>query len=42
MVREGRHPGEGRALLNSPDNAPVMWAKREDVTANGYEKFLLE
>ncbi|MDE2779849.1 MAG: NAD(P)/FAD-dependent oxidoreductase [Chloroflexota bacterium] len=35
-------PGKARALLTSPDTAPVMRAKRADVAANGYEGFLLE
>ena len=35
-------PGKARALLTSPDTAPVMRAKRTDVAANGYEGFLLE
>ena len=35
-------PGKARALLTSPDTAPVMRAKRVDVAANGYEGFLLE
>ena len=35
-------PGKARALLTSPDAAPVMRAKRLDVAANGYEGFLLE
>ena len=34
-------PGKARALLTSPDSAPVMRAKREKVAANGYEGFLL-
>ena len=35
-------PGKARALLTSPDSAPVMRAKRAEVAANGYEGFLLE
>ena len=35
-------PGKARALLTSPDTAPVMRAKRADVAANGYEGFSLE
>ena len=35
-------PGKARALLTSPDTAPIMRAKRIDVAANGYEGFLLE
>ena len=35
-------PGKARALLTSPDTAPVMRAKRLEVAANGYEGFLLE
>ena len=35
-------PGKARALLTAPDTAPVMRAKRAEVTANGYEGFLLE
>ncbi|MDE2937466.1 MAG: NAD(P)/FAD-dependent oxidoreductase [Chloroflexota bacterium] len=35
-------PGKARALLTSPDTAPIMRAKRTDVAANGYEGFLLE
>ena len=35
-------PGKARALLTSPDTAPVMRAKRADVAARGYEGFLLE
>ena len=35
-------PGKARALLTSPDTAPIMRAKRADVAANGYEGFLLE
>ena len=35
-------PGKARALLTAPDTAPVMRAKRAEVTANGYEVFLLE
>ncbi len=35
-------PGKARALLTSPDTAPVMRAKRADVAAKGYEGFLLE
>ena len=35
-------PGKARALLTSPDSAPVMRAKREEVAANGYEGFALE
>ncbi len=35
-------PGKARALLTSPDPAPVMRAKREKVAANGYEGFLLQ
>ena len=34
-------PGKARALLTSPDSAPVMRAKRAEVAANGYEGFLL-
>ena len=35
-------PGKTRALLTSPDTAPVMRAKRAKVAANGYEGFLLQ
>ena len=35
-------PGKARVLLTSPDQAPVMRAKRAEVAANGYEGFLLE
>ena len=35
-------PGKARALLMSPDSAPVMRAKRAEVAANGYEGFLLQ
>jgi cation diffusion facilitator CzcD-associated flavoprotein CzcO len=35
-------PGKARALLTSPDSAPVMRAKRAEVAAKGYEGFLLE
>jgi hypothetical protein len=35
-------PGKARALLTSPDSAPVMRAKRAEVAANGYEGFLLQ
>jgi cyclohexanone monooxygenase len=35
-------PGKARALLTSPDSAPVMRAKRDEVAANGYEGFALE
>lgn len=35
-------PGKARALLTSPDTAPIMRAKRTDVAARGYEGFLLE
>jgi cation diffusion facilitator CzcD-associated flavoprotein CzcO len=35
-------PGKARALLTSPDSAPVMRAKRAEVAARGYEGFLLE
>jgi cation diffusion facilitator CzcD-associated flavoprotein CzcO len=35
-------PGKARALLTSPDSAPVMRAKRAAVAANGYEGFLLQ
>ena len=35
-------PGKARALLTSPDTAPVMRAKRVDVAARGYEGFALE
>ena len=34
-------PGKARALLTSPDSAPVMRAKRAEVAANGYEGFSL-
>jgi len=34
-------PGKARVLLGSPDTAPVMRAKREEVAAKGYEGFLL-
>jgi cyclohexanone monooxygenase len=34
-------PGKARALLTSPDSAPVMRAKRAEVAARGYEGFLL-
>ena len=35
-------PGKARALLTSPDTAPIMRAKRVDVAARGYEGFQLE
>ena len=35
-------PGKARALLTSPDTAPVMRARRADVAAKGYEGFWLE
>ncbi|HZC00813.1 MAG TPA: NAD(P)/FAD-dependent oxidoreductase, partial [Gammaproteobacteria bacterium] len=35
-------PGKARALLTSPDSAPVMRAKRAEVAANGYKGFLLQ
>jgi cation diffusion facilitator CzcD-associated flavoprotein CzcO len=35
-------PGKARALLTSPDSAPVMRAKRAEVAARGYEGFVLE
>ena len=35
-------PGKARALLTSPDSAPVMRAKRLEVAGNGYEGFILE
>ncbi|MSQ07592.1 MAG: NAD(P)/FAD-dependent oxidoreductase [Dehalococcoidia bacterium] len=35
-------PGKARALLTSPDSAPVMRAKRAEVAAKGYEGFLLQ
>ncbi len=35
-------PGKARALLTSPDTAPVMRAKRADVAAKGYKGFWLE
>ena len=35
-------PGKARALLTSPDTAPVMRAKRADVATKGYEGFWLE
>ena len=35
-------PGKARALLISPDSAPVMRAKRDEVAANGYEGFVLD
>ena len=35
-------PGKARALLVSPDSAPVMRAKRAEAAANGYEGFLLK
>jgi cation diffusion facilitator CzcD-associated flavoprotein CzcO len=35
-------PGKARALLTSPDSAPVMRAKRAEVAANGYTGFLLQ
>ena len=34
-------PGKARALLNSPDSAPVMRARFAEVAANGYEGFSL-
>ena len=34
-------PGKARALLTSPDSAPVMRAKRAEVAAKGYEGFAL-
>ena len=38
----GNIPGKPRVLLISPDSAPVMKAKRDEVAANGYEGFLLQ
>ena len=35
-------PGKARALLNAPDPAPVMRAKRLEVAANGYTGFDLQ
>ncbi|MDA0264883.1 MAG: NAD(P)/FAD-dependent oxidoreductase [Chloroflexi bacterium] len=35
-------PGKARVLLTAPDTAPVMRAKRNAVSANGYEGFILE
>ena len=35
-------PGKARALLTSPDTAPIMRVKRADVAANGYEGFSLQ
>ena len=35
-------PGKARALLTSPDSAPVMRAKRAEVAANGYRGFVLK
>ena len=35
-------PGKARVLLTSPDTAPVMRAKRDEVAANGYEGFTLQ
>ena len=35
-------PGKARVLLTAPDTAPAMRAKRAEVTANGYEGFILE
>ena len=35
-------PGKARVLLNNPDTAPAMRAKRAAVAANGYEGFLLQ
>ncbi|MDP6498492.1 MAG: NAD(P)/FAD-dependent oxidoreductase [Dehalococcoidia bacterium] len=35
-------PGKARGLLTAPDTAPVMRAKRNAVSANGYEGFLLQ
>jgi hypothetical protein len=35
-------PGKARALLTAPDTAPAMRAKRAEVTANGYEGFIVE
>ena len=35
-------PGKPRALLSSPDTAPVMRAKRNTAAANGYEGFVLQ
>ena len=35
-------PGKARVLLTSPDTAPVMRAKRDEVAANGYEGFRLQ
>ena len=35
-------PGKARALLTSPDTAPVTRAKRAKVAANGYEGFQLQ
>jgi cyclohexanone monooxygenase len=35
-------PGKARFLLTSPDTAPVMRAKREQVAAKGYAGFLLQ
>jgi cation diffusion facilitator CzcD-associated flavoprotein CzcO len=35
-------PGKARVLLNNPDTAPTMRAKRAEVAAKGYEGFLLQ
>ena len=35
-------PGKARFLLTAPDSAPVMRAKRAEVTNNGYAGFALE
>ncbi len=35
-------PGKPRFLLTAPDTAPVMRAKRAEVTSSGYEGFSLE
>ncbi len=35
-------PGKARFLLTAPDTAPVMRAKRAEVSANGYRGFNLE
>ena len=35
-------PGKARFLLTSPASAPVMRAKRAEVVARGYARFLLQ
>ncbi len=35
-------PGKARALLTSPDSAPVMRANRDEVATSDYEGFVLD